>query len=194
MAVLSVSSCSTRFPSTSVRISGVLEGGNIEHQLTIHSATEILCIVKTLIDYIIMKWFRAKLDRVAERLSFQDSNVTMPATHARRSFKLQYCSVIKQTGDEQRLPIWVAKKYVTPAAHEALQRVSSTARPQKDTLAAIEPRVTLAAHEALQRVSSTARPQNDTLVLIESRIASAHTLATARRRMKSGKHGSLLEQ
>ena len=40
----------------------------------------------------------------------------------------------------------------------------------------IEPRITPAAHEALQRVSSTARPQNDTLVLIEPRIASAHTL------------------
>ena len=100
----------------------------------------------------------------------------MPATHARRSLKLQYCSVIKQTGGEQRLPIWVAKKYVTPAAHEALQRVSSTARPQKDTLALIEPRITPAAIGALQRVSSTARPQNDTLVLVEPRVASAHTL------------------
>ena len=32
------------------------------------------------------------------------------------------------------------KQYVIPAAHEALIRVFSTARPQKDTLALIEPR------------------------------------------------------
>ena len=38
-AVLDVSSSSPRFPSTSVRISGILEGDNIEHQLTIDSAT-----------------------------------------------------------------------------------------------------------------------------------------------------------
>ena len=82
-AVLGVSSCSTRFPSTSVRISGVLEGDNIEHQLTIDSATEIPCIAKTLIDCIIIKSFRAKLDWVAERLSFQYGNVTTPATHNR---------------------------------------------------------------------------------------------------------------
>ena len=50
------------------------------------------------------------------------------------------------------------------------------ARPQNDTLALIEPRITPAAHEALQRVSSTARPQNDTLVLIGPRIVSTHTL------------------
>ena len=49
-AVLDVSSCSTRFPSTRVRIPGILEGDNIEHQLTIDSATDILCIVKTFID------------------------------------------------------------------------------------------------------------------------------------------------
>ena len=49
-AVLDVSSCSTRFPSTRVRIPGVLESDNIEHQLTIGSATEIPCISKTFID------------------------------------------------------------------------------------------------------------------------------------------------
>ena len=47
---------------------------------------------------------------------------------------------------------------------------------KKYTFALIEPRITAAAHEALQRVSSTARPQNGTLVLIEPRIVSAHTL------------------
>ena len=82
-AVLDVFSCSPRFPSTSVRISGVLEGDNIEHQLNTDSATEIPCIAKTLIDYIIIKSFRAKLDSVAERLSLQDGNVTIPATHNR---------------------------------------------------------------------------------------------------------------
>ena len=49
-AVLDVSSCSPWFPSTRVRIPGILEGDNIEHQLTIDSATDILCIAKTFID------------------------------------------------------------------------------------------------------------------------------------------------
>ena len=60
-AVLDVSSCSTRFPSTSVRIPGVLEGDKIEHQLTIDFATKTPCIAKTLIDNSIMKAFRAKI-------------------------------------------------------------------------------------------------------------------------------------
>ena len=140
-AVLDVSSCSTRFPSTSVRVSGVLEGDIIEHQLTIDSATEIPCIAKTLIDYTIMKAFRAKLDWAAEHLSFQDSNVTIPATHLRRSLKSKYCSVITQTGDAQTVPVLVSRKYVVPAAHEAPIRVSSTARSQNNTLALIEPRI-----------------------------------------------------
>ena len=49
-AVLDVFSCSTRFLSTRVRIPGVLEGDNIEHQLTIDSETDIPCISKTFID------------------------------------------------------------------------------------------------------------------------------------------------
>ena len=49
-AVLDVSSYSTRFPSTTVRIPGVLEEDSIEHQLTIDSATNITCISKTFID------------------------------------------------------------------------------------------------------------------------------------------------
>ena len=88
-----------------------------------------------------MKAFRAKLDWAAERLYFQYNNVTIPATHMRRSLKSHYWSVIKQTGDEQRLPVLVSRKYVVPAAHEAPIRVSSTARPQKDTLALIEPKI-----------------------------------------------------
>ena len=82
-----------------------------------------------LIDNSIMKSFRAKLDWAAERLFFQDSNVTIPATHMRLSFKSKYCYVL------------VSRQYVIPAAHRALIRVSSTARPQKDTLALIEPRI-----------------------------------------------------
>ena len=78
--------------------------------------------------------------------------------------------------DTQPISVVVFRKYAVPAAYEALIWVSSTARPQKDTLALIEPRIIPAAHEALRRVSSTARPQNDTLVLIEPRIVSAHTL------------------
>ena len=203
-AVLDVSSCSTRFSSTRVRIPGVLEGDNIEHQLTIDSATEIPCTSKTfidnheklrqkhifpvppgaislrsadcspleilgcvrftlklgntslpvealllphlgpdvmLIDNSIMKSFGAKLDWTAERLSFQDSKHTIPAIHVRRSIRSQYCSVITQTADTQSIPVLVSKQYVVPAAHEALIRVSSTARPEKDTLALIEPRI-----------------------------------------------------
>ena len=49
-AVLDASSYSTRFPSTRVRIPGVLEQDNIEHHLTIDSATDIPCISKTFID------------------------------------------------------------------------------------------------------------------------------------------------
>ena len=203
-AVLDVFSCSTRFPPTSVRIPGVLEGENIEHQLTIDFATDIPRMTKTfidnheklrnkrifpippgaislqtadattlevlgcirytlklgnkslpvealvlphlgadamLIDNSVMKSFRAKLDWAAERLSFQDTNVTIPATHTGRSLESKYCSVIAQTSDEQSFPVWVSKKYVIPAAHEALIRFFSTARPQKDTLALIAPKI-----------------------------------------------------
>ena len=129
-AVLDVYSGSTRFPSTSVRTPGVLEGDNIEHQLTIDSATDIPCIEKTLIDNSIMKTFRAKLDWAAERLSFQDSNVTIPETHMRRSFKSEYCSVITQKRDEQTVPVLASRKYVISAAHEALiePRIASTSK------------------------------------------------------------------
>ena len=202
--VLDVSSYSTRFPSTRVRIPGVLEEDNIEHQLTIDSATDIPCISKTFIDeheklrqkrifpvppgaislrsadgspleilgYVrftlelgnkslpvealvlphlgpdvmlldssVMKSFGAKLDWTTECLSFQDSRHTIPAVHVRRSVQPQYCSVITQTADTQPTPILVSRKYVVPAAHEALIRVFSTARPEKDTFALIEPRI-----------------------------------------------------
>ena len=60
----------------------------------------------------------------------------------RRSVKSKYCSVIAQAGDEQTVPpVGVSRKYVVPAAREALIRVSSTVRPQKDTLALINPRI-----------------------------------------------------
>ena len=203
-AVLDVFSYSTRFPSTRVRIPGVLEEDNIEHQLTIDSATDIPRISKTFIDkhekliqkrifpvppgaislrsddgsplkilgYVrfslklgnkslpvealvlphlgpdvmlldnsIMKSFGAKLDWTTECLSFQDSRHTIPAVHVRRSVQPQYCSVITQTADTQPTPVVVSRKYVVPAAHEALIRVFSTARPEKDTLALIEPRM-----------------------------------------------------
>ena len=160
--MLDFSSCSTRFPSTRIRIPGVLEGDNIEHQLPIDSATDIPCISKTFIDnheklrqkrifpvppsaislrsadgsplevlgYVrftlklgnkslsvealvlphqgpdvmlvdnsIVKSIGAKLDWTAERLSFQDSKHTIPAIHARRSIRSQYCSVITLAAD-----------------------------------------------------------------------------------------------
>ena len=190
--VLDVSSCSTRFPSTRVRIPGVLEGDNIEHQLTIDSATDIPCISKTfidnheklqqkrifpvpsgaislhsadgspleilgcvrftlkmenkalpveafvlphlgpdvmLIDSSIMKSFGAKLDWTTERLFFQNSSKTIStAIHVRRSIQSKYCSFITQTADTQSTPVLVSKKYVVPAAHEALIRVLKLTR------------------------------------------------------------------
>ena len=203
-AVLDVSSYSTRFPSTRVRIPGVLEEDNIEHQLTIDSATDIPCISKTFIDkheklrqkcifpippgaislrsadgsplqilgYIrftlklgnkslpvealvlphlgpdimlldnsIMKSFGAKLDWLTECLSFQDSLETIPARHVKSSVQSKYCSIITQTVGTLPTPVLVSRKVVIPAAHEALIRVFSTARPEKDTLALIEPRI-----------------------------------------------------
>ena len=202
-AVLDVFSYSTRFPSTRVRIPGVLEEDNIEHQLTIDSATDIPCMSKTFIDkheklrqrcifpippgaiffrsadgsplqilgYVcftlklgnkslpvealvlphlgpdvmlldnsIMKSFETKLDWASECRSFQDSTQTIPA-HVRSSVQSQYCSVITQTVDTPPTPVLVSRKYVIPAAHEALIRAFSTARPEKDTLALIEPRI-----------------------------------------------------
>ena len=203
-AVLDVSSYLTRFPSTRVRIPGVLEEDNIEHQLTIDSATDIPCISKTFIDkheklrqkcifpippgaislrgvdgsplqilgYIrftlklgnkslpvealvlphlgpdimlldnsIMKSFGAKLDWLTECLSFQDSLETIPARHVKSPVQSEYCSIITQTVDTLPTPVLVSRKVVIPAAHEALIRVFSTARPEKDTLALIEPRI-----------------------------------------------------
>ena len=92
-----------------------------------------------LIDNSIMKAFGAKLDWAAERLSFRDSSFTIPATHMRRPIKSKYCSVITQTSDAKSVPVWVSKEYIILAAHEALKRVFSTTRPQKDTLALIGP-------------------------------------------------------
>ena len=94
-----------------------------------------------LIDNSNMKSFGAKLDWTAERLSFQDSKHTIPAIHVRRFIQSQYCSTITQAADTQSIPVLVSRKYVVPAAHEALIRVSSTARPEKDTLALIEPKI-----------------------------------------------------
>ena len=95
-----------------------------------------------LLDNGIMKSFGAKLDWTTEYLSFQDSRYTIPAVNVRRSVQPQYCSVITQTAYTQPTPVVVvSRKYVVPAAHEALIRVFSTARPEKDTLALIEPRI-----------------------------------------------------
>ena len=97
-----------------------------------------------LIDNNIMKAFGAKLYWAAERHSLKDNNITIPATHMRRPTKSKYCSVIMQKSDAKSFPAFVSNKYIIPAAHEALIRVFSTARPQKDTLALIEPRNVIA--------------------------------------------------
>ena len=88
-----------------------------------------------------MKSFGAKLDWASECLSFQYSTQMIPARHVRSSVQSPYCSVITQTVDTQPTPVLVSRKYVIPAAHEALIRVFRTARPEKDTLALIEPRI-----------------------------------------------------
>ena len=94
-----------------------------------------------LLDNSIMKSFGAKLDWSTECLSFQDSLQTIPARHVKSSVQSEYCSVITQTVDTPPTPVLVSRKVVIPAAHEALIRVFSTARPEKDTLALIEPRI-----------------------------------------------------
>ena len=94
-----------------------------------------------LLDNSIMKSFGAKLDWARECLSFQNSTQTIPARHVRSSVQSEYCSVITQTVDTPPTPVLVSRKFVIPAAHEALIRVFSTARPEKDTLALIEPRI-----------------------------------------------------
>ena len=161
-AVIDVSSCTTGFPSTRVHIPGTLGGDNVEHQLTIDSATDIPCIAQIfirnhakllynrviplppgamslcsadgtplkilgyirlalkldskylpvealvlphlgpdamLLDNSIMKAFGAKLDWAAERLSFQNNNITIPATHMKKLIRSKYCSVITQDSD-----------------------------------------------------------------------------------------------
>ena len=85
-----------------------------------------------------------KIDWAAERLSFKDSNIAIPATHIRRPIKSKYSSVTTQTSDAKSVPVWFSNKYIIPAAHEALIRIFSTARPQKYTQALIEPRIVTA--------------------------------------------------
>ena len=94
-----------------------------------------------LIDNNIMKSFGTNLYWTTKRLSFQDSNGTIPATYVIRSLKSKYCSVITQTADAQIIPVLASRKYVVPAAHEALIRVPRTTRSQQYTLALIEPRI-----------------------------------------------------
>ena len=77
----------------------------------------------------IMKAFGAKLDWAAERLSFKDSDTTIPATHMRRPMRSKYYSVITQDSDAKDAPVFVSNKYIViPAAHEALIRVSTTSK------------------------------------------------------------------
>ena len=97
-----------------------------------------------LIDNSITKAFVAKLDWAVERLSFEDSGITIPATHTRQSFRSKYCSVITQDSDTKDVSVFFSNKYAVPAAHAALIRVFSAARPQKDTLALIEPKIATA--------------------------------------------------
>ena len=97
-----------------------------------------------LIDSSIMEAFGAKkLDWAAKRLSLKN-NVTIPATRIRRPIKSKYCSVITQDSDTEDDPMFTSYKYIIPAAHEAIIRVFSMARPQKLTLALMEPEIAAA--------------------------------------------------
>ena len=58
-----------------------------------------------LIDSSIMKAFGAKLDWVGKRLSFKDSNITIPAIHMRRPIMSKYCSVITQNSDAENVSV-----------------------------------------------------------------------------------------
>ena len=88
---------------------------------------------------IMKKAFGAKLDWVAERLSIKNINITISVTHMRRHIRSKYCFVMTRDSNTEDIPVFVYNKYVIPVAHEELIRVSSTTRPQKDTLALIEP-------------------------------------------------------
>ena len=46
-----------------------------------------------------------------------------------------------QISDTEDVPVFVFNKYLVPAAHEALIRVFSAARPQTDMLALVEPKI-----------------------------------------------------
>ena len=84
-----------------------------------------------MLDNSTMKAFGAELDWAAERRSFKDSNITIPATHTIQPIRSKYCSVITQDSDTEDIPAFVFNKNVVPAAREALIRVFSTTSPQK---------------------------------------------------------------
>ena len=58
-----------------------------------------------LIDNSIMKAFGAKLDWAAERLSYRESNVIIPASHTTRPIRSKYLSVITQGSDTEDVPL-----------------------------------------------------------------------------------------
>ena len=62
-------------------------------------------------------------------------------SHETISQVIKYCSVIAHTSEEQIVLVWVSNKYVIPAAHDVLTRVSSTARPQKKYVSADRARI-----------------------------------------------------
>ena len=95
-----------------------------------------------LIDNSTIKVFGVKLDWAAERLSFRDSSITIPAIHT-KIIRSKYCSVITQKSDTA-IPVFVPNKYTVLPEHEAHIRVFSTARPQTDMLALVEPKVATA--------------------------------------------------
>ena len=207
-AVIDVSSCTTRVPSTRLGIPAILGGDSEEHQLTIDFCNETYPVVRkissaTMQNYdipgnrvlpiplgdislrsaggsprkclgyirfarkpgnkslpmealvlshldpgtmlidniIIIKAFEVKLDWAAERLYFIDNNITLPATHTIQPFRSKYCSVFTQDSDTEDVPVFASNEHVVLDALEALIRVFSTARPQKDTIALIEPKI-----------------------------------------------------
>ena len=88
-----------------------------------------------------LKAFGAKLDWATERLFlFGDINISIPIIYTETSIRSQYCCVITQNSDTAILNCGPSK-YVVLAEHEAVIHVYSTARPQSDTLALIEPNI-----------------------------------------------------
>ena len=98
-----------------------------------------------LIDNSIMKAHGAKLYWAAGRLSFQDSNIAIQVTRTRRPIRSKHFSVVTQNFvAEDVSALFLVSTLFQPLMKHSYIRVFSAARPQKYTLALINPRVATA--------------------------------------------------